>query len=223
MLKNDYMKEMEHSLDLVKEEVNKEILNQDFESAKRAINKQLKTLVGLEIDTIDTLSFNSIKDIISRDSYFNVWKYIALGELLQLQGIVCSKEKDDNKMAIYYQKSLQAFYQAYEEEDIETKKYNEDILMLLDELSNYELPLEDDKRVIKLYELVEKFDKAEDMIFYMVEKSNNDKNIIQDGIEFYTRLKQKSREILINGNLPIEEVEDSYLELKKLLDNINIY
>lgn len=217
MLKNDYMKEMEHSLDLVKEEVNKEVLKGDFEKAKKAINKQLKNLVGLEIDTIDTLSFNSIKDIISRDSYFNVWKYIALGELLQLQGIVCSKEKDDNKMVIYYQKSLQAFYQAYEEEDIETRKYNEDILMLLDELSNYDLPLEDDKRVIKLYELIERFDKAEDMIFYMVEKSNNDKNIIQEGIEFYTRLKQKRRDVLINGNLPIEEVEDSYLELKKLL------
>ncbi|SFD06272.1 DUF6483 family protein [Clostridium uliginosum] len=218
MLKNDYMKEMENSLDLVKEEVNKEVVNGDLIKAKNAINKQLKNLVGLEIETIDTLSFNSIEDIINRDSYYNVWKYIALGELLKLQGFVCLKEKDELMMIKYYQKSLQAFYKAYDEEDLDDQKYLDDANSLMNDLREYDLLMEDDKQIFKLYELTNQFDKAEDVLFYIIEKSNNDKDIILEGLEFYNRLKGKTKEILINGNLPENEVEDSYTELKKLLE-----
>ncbi|MBY6777408.1 DUF6483 family protein, partial [Clostridium botulinum] len=62
-----------------------------------------------------------------------------------------------------------------------------------------------------------KLDKAEDMLFYIIDKSNNDKSNIEMGLEFYNKLKQRPEEELIKGNLPLEEVEDSYLELSKKL------
>ena len=66
MIKKDFMKEIENSLKIVKREVDKNIINGNISEAKEAINNQLKGLVGLDIMTIDTLSFSSVIDIISR-------------------------------------------------------------------------------------------------------------------------------------------------------------
>ena len=62
MLKNDYMKEVENTLKLVTEEVDKNIINGDIEEAKERVNKELKALVGLDIGTVDVFSFNSIEE-----------------------------------------------------------------------------------------------------------------------------------------------------------------
>ncbi|AOR24792.1 DUF6483 family protein [Clostridium taeniosporum] len=217
MFKNDYMKEMENSLDLIKEEVDKDLINGEIEKAKNSVNNQLKNLVGLDINAIDTLSFNSVREIISRDASYNLGKYIALGELLQLQGKICLKDNDETKMLNYYLKSLEAFYEIYDEEELNTDKYIKDIETLINNLRQYDIPLESDMQIFKFYELMNKLDKAEDILFYIIDKTNNDKNIIEMGLEFYNKLKHKSEEELIKGNLPLEEVEDSYLELSKKL------
>ena len=217
MFKNDYMKEMENSLDLIKEEINKDLINGEIKKAKEAVNSQLKNLVGLDINAIDTLSFNSVREIISRGDSYNLGKYIALGELLQLQGKICLKDNDEAMMLNYYLKSLEGFYEVYDEEEINNDKYIKDIDLLINDLKEYDIPLESDMQIVKFYELMNKLDKAEDMLFYIIDKSNNDSDVISSGLDFYNRLKQKSEEELIKGNLPLEEVEDSYLELSKKL------
>ncbi|NFE95776.1 DUF6483 family protein [Clostridium botulinum] len=217
MFKNDYMKEMENSLDLIKEEVEKNLINDEIEKAKKAVNSQLKNLVGLDINAIDTLSFSSVREIISKDASYNLGKYIALGELLQLQGKICLKYNDESMMLNYYLKSLESFYEIHDEEEINNDKYIKDIECLINDLREYDIPLDSDIQIFKFYELMNKLDKAEDMLFYIIDKSNNDKSNIEMGLEFYNKLKQRPEEELIKGNLPLEEVEDSYLELSKKL------
>ncbi|NFG24018.1 tetratricopeptide repeat protein [Clostridium botulinum] len=217
MFKNDYMKEMENSLDLIKEEVEKNLINDEIEKAKKAVNSQLKNLVGLDINAIDTLSFNSVREIISKDASYNLGKYIALGELLQLQGKICLKCNDESMMLNYYLKSLESFYEIHDEEELNNDKYIKDIECLINDLREYDIPLDSDIQIFKFYELMNKLDKAEDMLFYIIDKSNNDKSNIEMGLEFYNKLKQRPEEELIKGNLPLEEVEDSYLELSKKL------
>ncbi|MGG7179286.1 DUF6483 family protein [Clostridium paraputrificum] len=216
MLKNDYIKEIENALKLVKREVDKNIVNNEIDKAFQAINKEFKGLVGLDLDTISSLSFDSIKAIISRDNQYNAEKYIALGELLNLQGIVYSSQKDEMNKVIYFEKALQAFVQAYEEDDSVDKKYLDDAEKMIEDLRQYELTLEDDKRIFTIYELLNKFDRAEDMLFYMLKINNNSEDIIKEGLDFYKRLKEKPEEILEEGNLPLEEIEDSILQLKAL-------
>ncbi|MGL4109838.1 DUF6483 family protein [Clostridium sp. LP20] len=216
MLKNDYIKEIENALKLVKREVDKNIVNNEIDKACQAINKEFKGLVGLDLDTISSLSFDSIKAIISRDNQYNAEKYIALGELLNLQGIVYSSQKDEMNKVIHFGKALQAFVQAYEEDDSIDKKYLDDAEKMIEDLRQYELTLEDDKRIFTIYELLNQFDRAEDMLFYMLKINNNSKEIIKAGLDFYNRLKEKPEELLEKGNLPLEEIEDSILQLKAL-------
>ena len=208
MIKKDFMKEIENSLKIVKREVDKNIINGDISKAKEAINNQLKGLVGLDIMTIDTISFSSVIDIISREDEFNGEKYIALGELLCLQGFVCQIR--------YYLKSIDALNEAFREDSDIEKRYFQDGIHISDLLSVYDLTINENKKIFKFYEIVGKYDKAEDILFYMIKKSNKDKNIISMGINYYERLKNLSDEVLEAGNLSREEIEDSYKELMNI-------
>lgn len=217
MLKNDYMKEVENTLRLVREEVDKNIINGEIKQAKERVNKELKGLIGLDINTIDILSFQSIEELISKENHYNTEKYIAFGELMQLEGRIFGEEGKENEKIGYYEKSLDGFYKAYSEDDSIDSKYLDDAVEVAIELSNYESSLDVDKKIFKIYEMANRFDKAEDTLFYMLRKTDNDGSIILEGMRFYNRLKERELEELIEGNLPIEEVEDGISELERRL------
>lgn len=214
MLKNDYMKEIENTLTLVTEEVDKCIIEGDIEKAKARINKELKGIVGIDIGTVDVFSFKSLDELISKDMQYNAEKFIAFACLMKLQGQIT---KDENSRIQYYEKSLEGFYKAYTEDDETNPKYLEDAAEAAVELSNYEFSIDMDKKILKIYELANKLDKAEDTLFYMLRKTNNDGSIILEGMKFYNRLKEQDHDKLSSGNLPIEEVEDGISELERRL------
>lgn len=213
MLKRDMIKEIENSLKIVREEIDKAKINGKTERAFEYINKELKSLVGLNINTIDTLSFQSVKDIISRDNESNVEKYIALGSLLRYQGYLYDTGKDSGSTIHYYNKSLQAFNEGLKKDKTIEGTYREDILIVLEELSKYELSIDENKTIFISYELIGAFDKAEDTLYYMIYKDKQNNELIGIGIDFYERLKEQSEEDLIKGNLPLEEVEEGLKHL----------
>lgn len=214
MLKNDHMKEVENTLTLVTEEVDKCIINGDIEKAKERINKELKALVGIDIGTVDIFSFNSLEGLISKENQYNAEKFIAFACLMKLQGQISN---DENSKIQYYEKALEGFFKAYTEDDETNPKYLDDAAESASELSNYEFSLDIDKKILKIYELGNKLDKAEDTLFYMLRKTNNDGSIILEGMRFYNRLKEQDHEKLVLGNLPIAEVEDGISELERRL------
>lgn len=217
MIKNDYMREIENTLKLVKEEVDKSIIEGNIEEAKEKVNKQLKALVGLDMATVDVFSFDSIQGLISKEIQYNAEKYIAFGSLMMLRGLISSKENNERAEIQYYEKSLEGFYKAYTEDDEINPIYLMDACDVAGELSNYELSIDLDKKILKIYELANNFDKAEDTLFYMLRKTNNDGSIILEGMRFYNRLKELEHDKLEAGNLPIEEVEDGISELERRL------
>ncbi len=217
MIKNDHVREIENNLRLVKEEVNKDIFDGNLEEAKEKVNKQLRRLVGLDMGTVDVFSFDSIAGLISKEMQYNAEKFIAFGSLMKLKGLISDKEDNQNAKLQYYEKSLEGFYKAYTEDDELTVKYLDEAAEVADVLSNYELTLDIDKKSLKIYEYSKKFDKAEDTLFYMLRKTNNDGSIILEGMKFYNRLKEVDNNELKEGNLPIEEVEDGISELERRL------
>ena len=190
MLKNDYMKELENSLRLLKMEVDQSLADGDIEKCKKLINKQLRALIGLDVETIDTLSFNTIKDILSKDNQYNAEKYIALGELLKLEGLISEKEKNIQNKLFYYEKIVEAFFEGYEEDETINKKYLNESKEQIEELMQYEISINIEKKIFRLYELLGSFDKAEDLLFQMINETNKDKEIIEQGKAFYNRLKE---------------------------------
>lgn len=219
MIKNDYMKEVENTLKLVTEEVDMDIINGNLEEAKERVNKCLKSLVGIDIGTVDVFSFNTLEGLISKDMHYNAEKFIAFGCLMKLQGDLVSKENNETAKIQYHSKSIEGFYKAYMEDDEVGIKFINDAASVADELSKYEFSIEIDRKILKIYEAANRLDKAEDTLYYMLRKTNNDGSIILEGIKFYNRLKQMEHDELKLGNLPMEEVEDGILELEKRLGN----
>lgn len=217
MIKNDYMKEVENTLYLVTQEVNQDIINGKIEDAKEKVNKELKSLVGIDIGTVNIFSFNSLEGFIAKEMHYNAEKFIAFACLMKLHGIINSKENNDNMKIQYYEKSLEGYYKAYMEDDEINPKFLNDAIEVANELSNYELSLDLDKKVFKIYEISNRLDKAEDTLFYMLRKTNNDGSIILEGMKFYNRLKEKEHDELMEGNLPMQEVEDGISELERRL------
>lgn len=217
MIKNDYMKEVENTLRLVTEEVDKNLINGDIEEAKERLNKELKALVGINIGTVDVFSFNSLEGLISKEMQYNAEKFIAFACLMKIQGQISNKENNENLKIQYYEKSLEGFYKAYTEDEETNPKYLDDAVDVASELINFELSLDMDKKILKIYELANKLDKAEDTLFYMIRKTNGDSSMILEGMRFYNRLKERELDELVLGNLPIEEIEDGISELERRL------
>ena len=149
MIKRDYMKEIENSLKLVREEVEEGIIFKSPEKAILTINKELRGLVGLDIDTVNTLAFNSIKDMLSRENEYNAEKYIALGELLRLNGTLLLRLDDESEGIYYYKKALLAFCQALEEDESITVRYTLNIEVILEELAKYKLTIDENNTVFR--------------------------------------------------------------------------
>lgn len=214
MLKNDYMKEIETTLKIIREEIDRSILDGKTDVAFNMINKEVKALVGLDIDTINTLAFSDVIELVRKENQYNTERYVALGELLYFQGYMYNALKDEASKIKYYQKSLESFYHAYLEEEYLDKKYISDAMEVVGDLSQYEVSLEDNIRIFRFYEINNQLDKAEDILFHMIKSTSKDKNVILKGIEFYNRLKEKDESYLETGNLPLDEVEDGLENLK---------
>lgn len=214
MLKTDSKKEIENGLKLIREAIDEGIKNKNPKEALRVLDREMKALIGLDINTIDTLSFNSITELLNRDRELNADRYIALGEILKLRSSLCFDNLGEK--FFYYNKSLKAFYIASQDEELMVNEYLVSIREMIDELNKYELTLDEMDSVFKGYEMLKEYDKAEDILFAMLKKSNNNKDIVSEGINFYERLLEKDKEELEKGNLPINEVNESLEEVKKL-------
>lgn len=214
MLKRDSAKEIENGLRLVREAVNKAAYDKDKNIALKVIDREMRSLVGLDLMTIDTLSFDNIIDLINREREYNADRYLALGEILRLRG---NLEDSVNNRITYYIKAVRAYFFVYRDDDALMDKCVEGLDNVVKYISEYELSLSENIILLKGYEMLGEYDKAEDILFYMLKESNKDKKIIKEGEGFYNRLKDKEDILLENGNLPREEVEDGLEQIEAML------
>ena len=192
------------------------MLNNEIDRAFQLINKELKSLVGLDFNTIDSLAFSSVKTMVSRDNQYNSEKYVALAEILSLQGNVLERTGDEGGKIFYYNKALDSFIEAYSEDDGTDKKYLKDAENLVNSLGEYQLTVKEEKNRLLIYELLGQYDNAEDILFELLKSVDDKEDIKKFGIEFYNRLKEKTAEELENGNLPLEEVEDGLKQVTNI-------
>lgn len=217
MLKTDFKKEIESTLDLIKIGIDKDLIDGNVAEALKKINRGMKGILGLDISTVDTLSFNNVIELVSKENQCNFDKYMALGELLYFQGYIYESLNDETSKMNYYQKALMSFYEAYKDCNEIDERYREDIFEILEFLNEFEMSLEDQNIIFKFYEYLRHFDKAEDVLFSMIKQSNKDEKVIGKGIEFYNRLKNMTEDALSEGNLPLDEVNDSLKQIENML------
>ena len=186
-----------------------------YDEALEEIQLSSKQLLGMDLQFLTTLSDEEFVRLLSLGERFDVEKCVVVGELLRLVGEVKEREGDEGERFHCYATSLSLFLELLiRESGVLPKEYFEKIESLIGKTSSYELPVGLKAKIFRYYEAVGRFDAAENKLFEIVEQ---DPQFAEEGMRFYGRLRTKSEEELVHGNLPRNEVEASIKDLEKRL------
>lgn len=212
MITRDYFLRMIHQLAQVIAKVLKLGQVQQYDAAMEEIQHSSKQLLGMDLRMLTTLSDEEYVRLLSLGDRFDVEKCVVAGELLRLVGNVKEKEGDAGEVHHCYTTSLSLFLELLiRESGVLPKEYFDEIELLIGKVSSYEIPVRLQSKLFRYYEVLGRFDKAENLLFEILQ---HEQEFIVEGIRFYERLRTKKDEELERGNLPRNEVEASLKELQ---------
>ncbi len=177
----------------------------------------LLQMTGLTSSFINSVSDEMLIQAISPLGMLNVDKCLWIAVLLKAEGEIYQEMGKDNESYYRYLKSLGLYLLALSRETTmqDTTLYS-DIEELLNKLEDYELPLSMKEKLFPYYEHIGKYDKAEDVLFEVIDANTANNAFFEQGIAFYTRLRTKNDADLLRGNLSRDEVEEGLAQLKHM-------
>jgi len=193
--------------------------NRDEEALIFIDDLLLKT-VGLTSRFLNSLSEEMLVKTISPLDTLNVEACMWIASLLKAEGEIY--ESLQNPVASYYRyhKALYLFLTLVLHEPAPTDSdVYADIDILLNKLTDYELPVPTKNVLFTYYEHIGNYGKAEDTLFDLLETHFADRqnsSFYAHGEAFYRRLLTKSDAELQAGNLSREEVEEGIAQLEKI-------
>ncbi|NMM61221.1 hypothetical protein HBE96_00590 [Clostridium sp. P21] len=202
---------MDKILEYKKEGKNKEALN--------AIDDAFKEIFRLSLKFFNSFSDENLLDMIKTDGTINADKCIMMAKLLEEEALIFEDENNLDDAFYMNLKSLNLFLEAYVNKDnnCDLQNYFSDIQPIIEKVQEYKISLSLQNKVMDYYVKTNRYDKAEDILYDMLEHDNSDKNIIEKGINFYEALLVKDDKDLIESNLPREEIKESLCFLKSKL------
>ncbi|MFL0194378.1 DUF6483 family protein [Clostridium sp. WILCCON 0269] len=191
----------------------------DYENALDLIDDAFKDIFRLSIKFFNSFSTENLIEIIKSDGTINSDKYIMMAKLLEEEANILEVQNKTEDAFYIYEKSLNLFLNAYLTEDnhCDLEGYFSDIDSIIYKISQYKLSSELENRLIEYYVKTGTYDKAENIIYEMLQDTGFSKDCLKNAIEFYERLLVKSDSELNSGNLPREEVLESIDSLKEKL------
>lgn len=185
------------------------------EEALIYIDDLLLQNTGLTSRFINTLSEEALLTALSPLGHLNVSACLTAAILLEAEGDVY-EDMDKAKESYYrYYKSLYLLLSALPLEPAENcTSFLPIVDTLLYKLATYELPISLKLKLFAYYEHIERYGKAEDTLYEMLEDSPADHTLIEQGQQFYTRLLQKSNAALQAGNFSREEATEGLRNLQ---------
>jgi len=188
----------------------------NYPEALKELNSVTKKLLGIDRTFINNLSNEQLFNIIDPDKKLIAPKSYLLGVVLKEESEIYELQGDEDTSVKLYQRSLYMFLTGIEfSNKIIEEDHLKKIETIIDKLKDYEIPQDLQVKLFRFYEFTRKYDKAEDMLYELIEK---DSKFTSEGIQFYERLLDKSEEELIKGNLPNAEVEEGLINLKEKLN-----
>jgi hypothetical protein len=214
MITEDYFLRMINQLAYVLASVLKQMKLKRFDEALEEIQASSKQLLGMDLRLLTTLSDTEFIRLLSLGERFDVEKCVVIGELLKAVGDVREQQgREDDAFPLRSTALSLLLELSGEEYGTLPQEYYAEVTALMQKLASAELPLRMKKKVFRYYEKMGKFDKAEDVLFEIVDE---DVTFADEGTAYYDRLRAKTDEQLRQGNLPREELEDSMADLRKM-------
>jgi len=189
------------------------------EEALNVIDNTLKDLFRLGFKFFNSFSDENLIDMVKTDGTINADKCIMMAKLLEEDAEILENLGNSNEAFYIYLKSLNLFLEAFlnKDEDCDLQDFFSDIDIIIEKISNYKIPNILQEKMMNYYTKTNNYDKAENILYEILEDNNFDKSDIEKGISFYKELLTKDDEELENGNLSREEIVESLSIIKKKL------
>ncbi len=212
MLTKDYIMRM---IDILVKVLAKLIFykkSRNFEEAFKEIDHITKEMFGLDRKFINSLSDSRLIEMIGKSETLLAPNCYLLGVLFKEEAEILELQNESEKSFEMYERSLNLFVEGLKNSPVliesdHLSKINQTAAKLEDAAIN----IKTEENLFFYYEYTGQFDKAEDIIYDLIEY---DPKYLKEGIKFCERLLEKPDNILIKGNLPREEVEESLSNLK---------
>ena len=186
-----------------------------YEEALLYVDDQLLQATGLTSSFINSVSDEMLIQAISPLGVLSVEKCLWIAVLLKAEGEIYEEQAKTNESYYRYIRSLRLYLLLLPHEaSLQDSNLANDIQELLNKLGEYELPIEIQEKLFSYYENVGKYDKAEDVLFDVLDTHSTNGEMIERGRAFYTRLQARSDVELLMGNLSRTEVAEGSAQLE---------
>jgi len=219
MVQKDYLMRMieQFAMILMKIVLYKQM--KQFDQARQEMNTAYKLMLNSEPDQIKNKPADKIAGMLKSDDKAAAEKLMIAAELLREEAEICESEEGFGDDIFHLLcKSFYLYIDALEyENSYKTSEYLEKIDTIVKKITKYELSSQTKTKLYQYYELIERFDKAENILYELIDARYE--NILIEGRAFYDRLLKKPDRELSDGNLPRTEVQEGLAKIEKLESN----
>lgn len=193
----------------------------NFDKVLVLIDDTFKEIFRLSLKFFNSFSDENLIDMIKSGGSINSDKCIMMAKLLEEEAYIFEIQKKDDESFCILLKSLNLFLEAYinKNTDSNLKEHFSDIDLIIEKVQKYKLPSYIQYKLIDYYTDIHKYDKADDIMFEILEYADFSNDSVKSGIKFYEDLLLKEDNDLENGNLPKDEIADSLSQLKAKLNS----
>lgn len=192
--------------------------NAEIEEKQQVLNEALHDFTGLSEAAIESLSYNNLINLVSGFEESRPEKCFMLAELLKAKADVYASLGDSERSFNLYLKSFNIYAEvilANNSSYLEPRYTTID--QTIEKIKQSRLPYGTQKLLFRYYERIRKYDKAEDILFELLDQGTNKKDCVSEGIAFYKRIMERNSEDLEKGNLPLDEVQEGLNKLEGFL------
>jgi len=185
----------------------------DYPQAIEEINRAGRQILGVDRIFLHSLPPQQLVEFFGKDKAIDLPKCYVAGMMMKEEADILALQHHDEEAtrlrltALYLLVEIALEYHLSEFENLQPS---------LDEIINnfhgIELPADLSKKLFQYFEKIKRFDKAEDILYKILE---NDRAFKKEGVAFYQRLSKLSNQELINSGLPMEEIRDGLAELQR--------
>ena len=219
MLKRNLTAELVGKFNEALAKIQKYKMERDYDEALNVIDSTLKDIFRLGSKFFNSFSDENLIDMVKTDGTINADKCIMMAKLLEEESEILEALGKSNEAFYINLKSLNLFLEAYinKDENCDLQNFFSDIDLIIEKICDYKVPLTLQTKMIGYHIKSKNYDKAENILYEILEDNNFNKDVIEKGISFYETLLTKSNEDLETGNLSKEEVIESLSILKNKL------
>jgi len=218
MIRRDYLLRMIEQFLQALAQINFFKKSERWQEASGEIEKEFQRLLGADVQVVARFSETELLARLIQGEPTQVVreKTWILITLLREAGDVAAAQHQTLESRVCYLKGLHLLLDVLAEGDVaEFPAFIPKIEGFLAALSDQDLPLETQVRLMRHYERLGEFSKAEDTLFALLQAGPAQPGLVEFGFQFYRRLESQSDAALEAGKLPRSELEAGKAELSQ--------